>query len=479
MVKPRIISDKKNLKILLISPPQGLSTEHIEAPKFQVHPLGLLYIAGVLEKSSYNVSILDAFSFGKSLEEIKNKIVDFMPDIVGITAMTLMACDAYEVAKTVKQINRATVVVMGGPHATAMHEEVLNIGDIDIAILGEGENCMLEICDSIEKKNDFNTIKGIVFKSNGMITKTDSRLKFDELDKIPFPAYHLLTDFKDYNPPPHWGKRGKFASIITSRGCPYDCSFCSVTRSWGKKYRYRSPENVISEIEYLNDNCGVSFLSFRDSIATLHKSRLIDICKGILEKGLKIRWNCNARTNEVDLELLSWMKRAGCKSIFYGIESGNEQILSQFKGLKKDDIRQAISITDKVGIEPHGFFMFGLPGETKESMSETIAFAKSLKLHTAGFTTVTPFPGSRLWDYSLDHNLLLTMDWNEYNLKGRPVSKYVNLSSDDILDAQKKAFREFYLRPKIIYYQLKNIKSFNDLASYVHEAIINLLKKRK
>ncbi len=479
-MKPEIINDKKKFKLLLISPPQGLSTEHIETPKFQVHPLGLLYIASVLEKNSYNVSILDAFSFGKSLDEIKNKIIDFMPDIVGITAMTLMACDAYEVAKAVKQINHNIIVVIGGPHATALHDEALKTGNIDIAVLGEGEYSMLEICKDIEKrKNKLNRISGIVFKSNGNIIKTDIRPKFDELDSIPLPAYHLLPDFKYYNPPPHWGKKGRFASIITSRGCPYDCSFCSVTRSWGRKYRYRSAESVITEIEYLNKDYGVSFLSFRDSIATLHKRRLIEICRGIIDRKLKIKWNCNARTNEVDLELLTWMKKAGCKSIFYGIESGNEQILSQFKGLKKDDIRQAINITDKVGIKPHGFFMFGLPGETKETMRETIDFAKNLKLHTAGFTTVTPFPGTGLWDYSLSHNLILTTNWNEYNLKGKPASKHLNLSAEEILDAQKKAFRGFYLRPKIIYYQLKNIKSFNDLANYVHEAIINLLKKRK
>ncbi|KKO19568.1 MAG: B12-binding domain-containing radical SAM protein [Candidatus Brocadia sp.] len=470
----------KKTKILLLSPPQGLSTGHVEVPKFQVHPLGLLYIASVLEKYRYNVKILDALNFCKSLDEIKKTIIDFMPDIVGISATTPSANDAYAVAKVIKQINHETAIVMGGPHVTAMHDEALNSRDIDIAVLGEGEFSMLEICENFEKKrNDLNNIGGIVFKSNGTIVKTNSRTKYDELNNIPFPAYHLLPNFKDYNPPPHWGKKGKFASIITSRGCPYDCSFCSVTRNWGRKYRYRSAENVINEIEYLNNNFGVNFISFRDSIATLHRRRLIDICKGIVEKKLKITWNCNARINEVNLELLTWMKKAGCKSIFYGIESGNEQILSQFKELKKEDIRQVVGLTHKVGIEPHGFFMFGLPGETKETMRDTINFAKSLKLHTAGFTTVTPFPGSRLWDYSLNYNLVLTTDWNQYNLKGKPVSKHSNLTAEEILDAQKKAFKEFYLRPKIIYYQLKNIKSLNDLSSYVQEGIINLFKKRK
>ena len=278
----------------------------------------------------------------------------------------------------------------------------------------------------------------------------------------------------DYNPPPHWGKQGKFASIITSRGCPYDCSFCSVTRSWGKKYRYRSPKNVVDELEVLNKKYEMTFISFRDSVATLHKKRLIEICKEIIDRKLNITWNCNAAPHEVNEDLLKWMKKAGCKTIMYGLESGNEEILSQIKFNTRDVIKRAIDLTHKTGITPHGYFVFGLPGETNETMRETINFAKSLKLHQAGFTSAIPFPGTNLWDYSTGNDLIISFDWDRYNLKGKPPSKHLNLTSEEILKAQKTAFREFYLRPKIIYYQLRNIKSFNDLKSYMYEALINL-----
>lgn len=467
-----------DLRILLINPTKGIVSGRPEKPKFQTPPLGLLYLAGVLEENKYNVEILDAWSFGLGLGEIRKKISDFKPHVVGITAMTVLACDAYAISKAVKEENPSIATVMGGPHATALPEEAIADGGFDIAAIGEGEYVLRDICNEILKDNgDFSNIDNIVFKKNGKLVRTYPGSKIDEVDNIPFPAYHLLPRMDEYNPPPHWGKRGKFATIITSRGCPYGCSFCSVTEAWGKKYRYRSPDNVFEELEILHRKYGISFISFRDSVATLHKKRMIEICKGIIERKLKIEWNCNARTNEVDEELLGWMKKAGCKTIMFGIESGNEKVLANVKNTTKKVIEKAISLTHKSGIIPHGYFMFGLPGETKETMSETIEFAKSLKLHQAGFTSAIPFPGSKLWDYSVANDLIMTKDWTKYDMKGEPPSRHLSLKSEDILIAQKRAFREFYLRPKIIFYQLRNIKSFDDLLNYAFEALINLLKK--
>ncbi len=468
----------KKTKIMLISPTKGLAACKPERPKFQSHPLGLLYIASILDINNYKVDIFDAYSFGKSLAEIRKKILIFSPDVLGISAMTIQANDAYLIAKTAKAINPKIITVMGGPHATALPEEAINTGWIDIVVIGEGEFSMLEICDKIEKKhNNFESIKGIVYKNGNKVVKTPNREKFEALDEIPFPAYHLLPLMEDYNPPPHWGKKGKFASVITSRGCPYGCIFCSVTKAWGRKYRVRSSDNVLDELEILYKKYNVKYVSFRDSIFTLRKKRVIEICKGLIERKLNIKWNCNGRVNEVDEEMLLWMKRAGCTAIQYGIESGNEEILSRFKRLKKDTIKKAIDMTNKIGIEAHGYFMFGLPGETKATMRETINFAKSLNLYSAGFTSVTPFPGSELWEYCIDNNLILSTDWSKYDLKGLPVSRHLNLKPEEILRAQKTAFREFYIRPKIIYKHLRNIKNLNDLLNYIFEALINLKYK--
>ena len=466
----------KRAKVLLISPPKGLFAGCPEKPKFQTHPQGLLYIASILQKNKHYVEILDAWSFGLNLDSIKIKIIDFNPHIVGITAMTILAYDAYLVAKVVKEIDSKIVTVMGGPHATALPEEPINTDNIDIAVIGEGEYTMVAICNQVAQGGeDLSEIRGIVYKCGKKVIKTDHAYRIEQLDKIPFPAYHLLPSMADYNPPPHWGKKGKFASVITSRGCPYGCAFCCVSEAWGRKYRYRSPDNVVDELEFLNKKYSITFISFRDAVATLHKQRMIEICKGIIDRKLKMKWNCNAKAHEVDEELLRWMKKAGCKTIMYGIESGNEQILSQFKRADKKFIEQAINLTHKIGITPYGYFMFGLPGETKETMRETIDFAKSLKLHQAGFTSVIPFPGTKLWDYCINHNLILTTDWSKYDLKGLPPSKHLNLKAEEILRAQKTAFREFYMRPKVIFYQLKNIRSFNDLKNYILEALINLI----
>lgn len=470
----------KKIKILLITPAKGLSAGHPVKPKFQSHPIGLLYIAGVLENNNCDVNIYDAFSFGNSLDDIKREASDYKPDLVGITAMTILAKDAYLIAKAVKAINPATVTVMGGPHATALPEEALKTGWIDIAVIGEGEYGMLDICNALsEKEVDFSDIKGIAYKDKTTIKRTPAREKIAALDELPFPSYDLLPLMKKYNPPPHWGKKGRFASVITSRGCPYGCMFCSVTGDWGRRYRFRSADNVLDELELLNKKYDVRYISFRDSVFTLYKRRVKEICKGMIERNLKLTWNCNGRVNEVNEETLSWMKKAGCKAIQFGLESGNEEILSRFKKLDKAKIVKAIEITNKAGIESHGYFMFGLPGETNATMNDTIAFAKSLKLHSAGFTSATPFPGSELWDYCVENNLILSRDWSKYDLKGLPPSRHLNLTADEILKAQKRAFRGFYLRPGIILNILKNINSLNDVLNYSFEAAINLINTKK
>ena len=218
----------------------------------------------------------------------------------------------------------------------------------------------------------------------------------------------------------------------------------------------------------------MKYISFRDSTLTLLKERVIDICEDMIDARLDIKWNCNSRANEVDRSLLKIMREAGCESIQYGIECGNADMLKKFKRLDRDIVADAVSMTKRSGIRAHGYFMLGLPGETMKTIRETIDFAKSLPLYSAGFTTATPFPGSELWDYSLENNLIVTKDFSRYDLKNIPVTLYPNLKPDEILGSQKRAFREFYLRPKILAYHLSSIKNFNDLRHYINEALINL-----
>ena len=463
----------KRRRVLLISPSSDLENKP-KKTKFQTHPLGLLYIAAVLEKEGFDVQICDAHSFGYSLGYIRRNIESFKPDIVGLTAMTIFSPSAYRVAKEVKKVNPSILTIMGGPHATALPQEALNEGAIDVVVQGEGEYAMLELCGiTNESSYSLSSIKGIFYKANGQVCKTEQRPALKDLDIIPYPAYHLLARMKEYNPPPHWGKKGRFASLITSRGCPYGCIFCSVTRAWGSQYRYRSPENVLAELELLIKRYQVIYFTLRDSTFTLYKSRAIEICKGIINNGFNIKWNCNSRPNEIDEDLLYWMKKSGCDSIQFGIECGNKEMLRKFKSLDRETVTWAIKLTDKFGIKPHGYFMFGLPGETHDTMRETINFAKSLPLYSAGFTTVTPFPGSQLWDYSVKNNLVLTRQWSRYNLKESSVLKYPNLSPIDLMRTQRKAFREFYLRPRVFFYHLAKIKNMQDFSNYIYEALIN------
>ncbi|MBE0534404.1 MAG: cobalamin B12-binding domain-containing protein [Phycisphaerae bacterium] len=464
----------KKIKVLLISPSSGLHLGRVTRPKFQTHPLGLLYLAAELEKDGHSVELCDAFSFGYDLQHIENRIHSFGPDVIGLTAMTILAPDAYFIARRAKAIQPDVLVVMGGPHATAMPAEALTDGHVDIAVRGEGERTMCEICEAAACGRGFDGIAGITHKVHGQITVNPDRAPLMDVDSVAMPAYHLLPEVAEYNPPPHWGRRGQFASLITSRGCPYGCVFCSVTRAWGKRYRFRSTENVMAEMKTLYHRYNARYFSFRDSTLTLHKPRVVKLCQAILDEGLAIRWNCNSRPNEVNEEVLGWMKRAGCETIQFGIESGDEEILRRFKNLDKERIARAVALTDAAGIKAHGYFMFGLPGETCATIAATIRFAKSLPLYSAGFTTVTPFPGSELWDYCVDRDMITTTDWAGYDLKGNSVIRYEHFEPRQLLRFQKRAFRQFYMRPGIVLHHLSRIKSVNDLCNYIKEATVNL-----
>jgi radical SAM superfamily enzyme YgiQ (UPF0313 family) len=464
----------KSFRVLLISPPQGLHCGSVSRPRFQSHPLGLLYLAAVLAADDFDVQVCDALSFGYDADYIQQRITESGPDVIGLSAMTLLAPDCYAIAQRAKQLNPDAVTVMGGPHTTTMSGEALTEGHMDATVSGEGELSFLEICRKVRNgSRDFADIPGISYRSSGMTVDAPPRPPIMDLDSLPMPAYNLLAEMSEYNPPPHWGKKGRFASLITSRGCPYDCMFCSVTRTWGKRYRFRSTANILAELKWLYEDYQCRYFSFRDSTLTLHKPRVMKLCQAIIDAGMKIRWNCNARASEVTDELLKSMKNAGCESIQFGIESGDDEILRKFKNLDKKQIRNAVELTRRNGIKAHGYFMFGLPGETGETVAATIAFAKSLPLHSAGFTTVTPFPGSQLWDHCVDHDMITTTDWSRYNLKGGSVIRHPNFDSDQLRRIQKRAFMQFYLRPSVVWRHLSTIRSPNDMLNYIKEALIN------
>ena len=451
------------MKVLLISPPISMTDQNL--PLFNSLPLGLGYIASMLEQNNIKVKILDAYVEGLNREKLRKELDAYSPDMVGVSVVTPRAKQCLEIAKIIKEKSPNTLVVLGGPHITALGHEVVTHDEVDIGVIGEGEITMLELVKAIENGDGLNNVAGIIYQGeDGQVIRTKEREMIKNLDDLPRPAYHLLP-IGTYNPPAAWSKRadGTYANIITSRGCPHSCTYCDVRITFGRRYRTHSPEHVVDELEYLYKEFNVRNISFRDSIFNLNKERIKQICRLMIQRGLDISWECNGRVNYVDEELLRVMKDSGCWQIQYGVESGNQEILDKAaRNTTIQQIKDAFSLTKKVGLEVHGYFMVGLPGETKETLKDTIRLAKEISPDLVGFTIAIPFPGTEFFEWAKEHKYLRTDDWNSF-VYNTAIVETPQLSINDLLAAQKKALRSYYLRPSQIIRKALKMRSFNDL----------------
>jgi anaerobic magnesium-protoporphyrin IX monomethyl ester cyclase len=446
-------------KIALINP--NLQTGYRQPP------MGLALIAAVLEKAGYPVTIIDANALNLSQESIIEQVKG--ADIIGLTAMTPSINITLETARHLKQAYPEVPVILGGAHATLLPEETLaNAPGIDIIIRGEGEEIILELLHALESEHPLNEISGISFRKNGKIVSNRPASGIIDLNKLPFPAYHLLP-VHQYKPHPPHGRASPFAVMITSRGCPYNCAYCSKP-IFGKTFRAQTAERVIEEIIYYQKQYGIKELAFYDDVFTLDKKRTHDIADGIIKKGIKLLWSCETRVNLVDKELLRHMKQAGCYSVSYGIESGSPDVLKAIdKGITLEQVSQAVRWTREAGIQAIGYFMIGSPGETPETIRQTINFAKKLKLDYVQFAVTTPFPGTRLYEIYLNEGNSADIPWESFVYAGTgkglsPIFESEKLSREDIQRWAGRAYREFYLRPSYAWQRLVQIRSFGDLA---------------
>lgn len=445
------------LKVALINPPQ--------ATNYPVPPIGLALIAAVLEREGYKVAILDANALRLKPEDISSYITD--SDVVGLTAMTPTINMAIAIARQLKQAKPNLSLILGGSHATILPEETLATApEIDIIVKGEGEQTIIELLQALEHGQPLGNIPGISYRRDGVILNNPARATNVELDSLPFLAYHLLP-WQKYKPFPPFGKASPFAAIITSRGCPYKCSFCSKP-IFGYKFRAQSPERVIDEISYYKEKFGIRELDFCDDVFTLDKKRAHAIADEIIRRKLKILWTCETRVNLVDKDLLRHLKAAGCYAVSYGIESASQEILDTLnKGTTLDQAEEAIRITKKVGLKVIGYFMIGSPGETPETISQTIQFAKKLKFDFAQFAITTPFPGTQLYELYL-RNKKCRASWDDFFYEGAgskvtPVFESDKLSRVDLQHWVRRAYREFYLRPSYLWQRIRQSSSIGDL----------------
>ncbi len=378
------------MKIILINPPR----EVLQVPDYP--PLGLAYISAAVRQDGHDVKILDAASW--SWQKLANEVKNQLPDIVGITCWTIERGQAFKAASIVKKVAPNCRIIMGGPHATAFPKYMFLQAPVDYVVLGEGEETIRELLSVIEKSGDLSLVKGIAFKKYDGIVVTDRREMIKDINEIPF-INHLEFDYNTYNGLPE--TKRKSAAIMTSRGCPFRCTYCSSSIYWARKYRTRSIENVIIEIEDLYYNHGIRALLIFDDNMLIARKHCIEFCKALIEKKLDLVWVAEGSV-KVDSEMLQWMKLAGCYRIDFGVESGSPIILKNInKPFSVDDTRNAFKLCKEVGIQPNAYLIFGSPGETKETINATISLIRDIQPElTDGRPGVWILPDTEIYELS-------------------------------------------------------------------------------
>jgi len=427
--------------VLLIYPPY---TYPKKSP-----PIGLAYIAAVLEKEGYSVEIADMSVLGMDYKDLEKKVRQNKSKLVGISFMTNQYKEAVNISRIAKDIDSRIPVIAGGPHVSALPEEILAHESVDIAVIGEGENTVLELADELLNGNGntaFNNLSGIAYKKGNEICINKPRQLIEDLDSLPFPAWHLLPIEKYAVPATGGDVSVPVFAIISSRGCPNNCIFCDSHTIFGRKFRARSAQNIFDELIYLNKNFGAIQFDFVDDTITVNKKRIHQLCDLILSSESKFKWMCNARANTVTLEMLQLMKKAGCVRVEFGVESGDPEVLKKMKkGIKLEQTRSAHAMARQVGLSVGSFVMVGNIGEDFSSVVKTRELLRELDTDDIFIAIATPFPGTQLYKIAKDNNWLKIRDWAAYVTSPTYFPEYQPVMETDRMNSQQimKAF--FYL----------------------------------
>ena len=389
-------------------------------------PLGIAYMAAVLEKEGAHVHIVDAQVDKRDISAV---VEDISPDIVGITCVTSTYNDAVIIAQEIREIYEG-LLLMGGPHVTFQDSQALFEAPIDVVVRGEGEQTILELADHVKKGRKLDTIRGITFSKGRSIVQTGERDTI-HLDDLPLPARHLL-------PMSEYGKTSRETHILTSRGCPYGCIFCTCTALSKGKVRHRTPQYVLDEVDHVIDSYAFDRINFFDDTFTLSESVVKKLCKGLKERNVK--WSCETRIDRVTQELIEEMGDSGCYRIFFGAESGNQELLNSLrKGTHVDRIKTVMTWCRENNIVAVPSFMLGLPLDTEKSINETIAFASSLPCEVIWFFCLTPFPGTPIFEKASEYGITIKVhDFSKYTMR-TPVAHPQNVDFETLQTLYVKA----------------------------------------
>lgn len=463
------------MRITLVNPPLDsvLANGHVSPVTaylfYNSAPLGILYIAAVLEQTGHKVFVLDAAAEMLDVAGTVRAIQATRPDVIGIGSTTVVFETAKMLGAALKGALPDIPVVLGGYHVTLLPEEAMSHACFDVGVLSEGEHTMADLCDAYAGRKPMDDVQGICYrKPDGVLHFTPARPRFKDLDKLPFPARHLLPQDL-YRPIPIDEHASPKFAMMTSRGCPHACAFCQKAKSG---YRSHSPEYIADEVEHLARDFGARDIAFVDSLFCASKKRVMGIMDEFIRRDIasKVSWTCSSRVEVVDKELLQRMKDAGCWRTRFGIESGSDRVLDFIsKGINKEKIRAAITAAHEVGLRPKAFFIIGHMPDTKETIRETIDFAKTIPLHdvTVQINTLLPkTPQMEVWEREGSKWGRLINESTDEKSFWEPTFVPWGLEPEDIVSLHRQFYREFYFRPITIARHLETINSWRDVYKY-------------
>ena len=429
------------MQVTFVNPPYPTGS-HRHPPFI---PLGIGYLAAVLEKNGYDVNVIDCQALPLTLDEVENELRKRQPDMVGLTSTTLTYKSALEIIKVAKKALPDSLTLIEASHVTFWDENALQeCPQLDIVVRKEGENTLLELVQKLEAGEGLDDVLGITYRKGEEIVRTEDRPYIEDLDSLPFPAVHLF-------PVEQFNKYGNIIfPVMTSRGCTFWCEFCTAVRMFGRRYRMRSPKRVVDELEFLHKKYGEKQYTFYDDAFTVNQARTEEICNEILKRGLKIKWDCETRVDMVSKDLLQKMKDAGCIAVWFGVEAGSEQVIEAMgKGISLKQTLNAFKWANEVGLMTVASMILGFPGETRETAMQSINLLKRIKSDEIGVYIATPYPGTPMYDYVKKMGWIKITDFNKYDT-ATPIFETPTMSMKELRELHDEVHRRFYLRPTYI-----------------------------
>jgi len=462
------------MRVLVANPPwpgpgygarSDVRWPHKRSDKYIEYPIYLAYTVAVVEQAGLEVAFIDAIMDELSIAGFAQKVHDLAPGLVLLETSTPSIHHDLETAAAIKALAPETFVALLGSHVTYFDRQIVAENPaVDAVVRGEFEYTSADLAQALQERGSLSQVLGLTYRSeDGAVRANPDRPRFEPLDAMPFPARHIIKG-GDYRAGIYSG--GRPTAMVSSRGCPFHCTFCLWPDAlYGHKFRARSAKNVVDEIEEAVRVHGHDEIYFDDDTFTVNRQRVLAICHMIRERGLEkeVEWIAQVRVDTVDRDMLEAMKAANCGYLLFGVESGSPEMLQRMqKGITLDKVREAFKLARQVGIKTQAFFLFGIPGETRETIRETIEFAKEINASSTQFAIAIPHPGTALYQECRANGWLTTDDWADYTAESS-IIQTPWLTAQEVEEARVQAYRQFYYRPRFILGEALKVRRLADI----------------